>query len=66
MIFFTRTVAVLAVRGAIKPSCRTETFSSNARRYHGRWIDSVWKSRSYAGFEIKPHQPIHFLIMKAQ
>jgi len=18
-------------------------------RYHGRWIDSVWKSRSYAG-----------------
>ena len=21
----------------------------SALRYHGRWIDSVWKSRSYAG-----------------
>jgi len=33
---------------------------SHALRYHGRWIDSVWKSRSYA--DVLKENPINLYI----
>ena len=33
----------------IKYNKQSDFLSSHFLRYHGRWIDSVWKSRSYAG-----------------